>query len=147
MKAVVSNTLLLSLLSTLGIVGLVLVIIKYYFDAHIPQAVIIKHENSQAILTIITKRKNISIKLKDFQIKDYRDVLVWRLWGLEFGRYRLGRYKGKYGKVFSYAISDSGLLIDDIDGKRYYLAFDNIHEVIDAILDDSIKEKVIEVKK
>lgn len=51
------------------------------------------------------------------------------------------------GEVVSYAISDSGLLIDDIDGKRYYLAFDNIHEVIDAILDNSIKEKVIEVRK
>ena len=127
------SPLLLSLLFSLGIVGLVLVIIKYYFDAHTPQAVIIKHENNQTILAIKTKRKNISIKLKDFQIKDYR--------------YRLGRYKGKYGKVFSYAISDSGLLIDDIDGKRYYLAFDNIHEVIDAILDNSIKEKVIEVRK
>lgn len=141
------NSSLLPLFVTLGIIGLALMVIKYYFDAHVPQAVIIKHENNQATLIIKTKRKNVSIKIKDFQIKDYRDVLVWRIGGLEFGRYRLGRYKGKYGKVFSYAISDSGLLIDDIDGKRYYLAFDNIHEVIDAILDDSIKEKVIEVRK
>jgi len=34
-----------------------------------------------------------------------------------------------------------------LSGKEYYLAFDNIHEVIDAILDEGTMKKVIEVKK
>ncbi|ALV61836.1 hypothetical protein OCC_09431 [Thermococcus litoralis DSM 5473] len=144
----VDNSILLSLFITLGIVGLVLALIKYgFFDAYVPHAVIIRHENNQVILVIKTKRRTVPIRVRDFQVKDYRDVLVWRLGGLEFGRYRIGKYKGKYGEVVSYASSDSGLLIEATDGKRYYLAFDNIHEVIDAILDESIKEKVIEVRK
>ncbi|HIP75262.1 MAG TPA: hypothetical protein EYH13_03830 [Thermococcus paralvinellae] len=138
---------LIVLTPILGTVTFVAIMIKRYLDNYIPLKVIVRHKGDKTELIIQTKRKTTHINVGNFRIKEYREVLGWRINGLEFGRYRLGEYKGKYGEVVSYAISDSGLLIDDIDGKIYYLAFNNIHEVVDAILDKNIKEKVIEVRK
>ncbi|WP_169791796.1 hypothetical protein [Thermococcus celericrescens] len=131
----------------LGTVTFVAIMIKRYLDDYIPLKVIVKHKGDKTELIIQTKRKTTHINIENFRIKEYREVLRWRTNGLEFGRYRLGKYTGKYGEVVSYAISDSGLLIDDVSGERYYLAFDSIHEVMDTILDCSIKEKIIEVRK
>jgi len=139
--------LLIVLTPILGTVTFVAIMIKRYLDNYIPLKVIVRHKGDKTELIIQTKRKTTHINVGNFRIKEYREVLGWRINGLGFGRYRLGEYTGKYGEVVSYAISDSGLLIDDIDGKRYYLAFDNIHEVVDAILDKSIKERVIKVRK
>ncbi|NJE85111.1 hypothetical protein E3E23_04615 [Thermococcus sp. CX2] len=127
-------------------VSFVAVMIKRYLDEYVPRKVVVRHENGKVALVIETKRGSTRIRVRDFSVRDCREVLEVRTNGLGFGRYRLGRYTGRYGEVISYAISDSGMLIEDTNGKRYYLAFDNIDEVVDAIMDDSIREKAIKVR-
>ncbi|NJE43424.1 hypothetical protein [Thermococcus sp. GR6] len=128
------------------IVSFVAIKIKLYLDEYVPRRVVVRHDGGRKIISVETKKKNIQIPVKEFWRTNCRETLEVRLNGLAFGRYRLGLYKGAYGYVDSYAVSDSGLLIEDTNGKRYYLAFDNIDEVVDAIMDDSIREKAITVR-
>ncbi|NJE06578.1 hypothetical protein E3E36_10610 [Thermococcus sp. M36] len=121
--------------------------IKRYLDEYVPVRVIMRHEGGKARLIIETKKKREDIIVRSFEPKDHREVLRWRINGLGFGRYRLGEYKGDYGSVLSYAVSDTGLLITDASGKRYYLAIDNVGEVAHALEDPAKKEAVIEVRK
>ncbi|WP_297436715.1 hypothetical protein [Thermococcus sp.] len=139
--------LLVVLTPFLLIILFVAVKMKHYLDEYIPRRVIVRHEGDGTVLFVETKKKNIRITVKDFRRAQPNEVLEVRVNGLAFGRYRLGEYRGAYGYVESYAISNSGLLIEDADGKRYYLAFDNIHEAVDAMMDDNKKEKVIEVRR
>lgn len=139
--------LLVVLTPLLLIVSFVALKIKSYLDEYVPRRVLVRHENGRAVLSVETKRKILKITVKDFRRANSHEVLEVRLNGLAFGRYRLGEYRGAYGYVESYAISDSGLLIDDVGGKRYYLAFDNINEAVDAMLDGITEERVIEVRK
>ncbi|WP_156961724.1 hypothetical protein [Thermococcus guaymasensis] len=121
--------------------------IKRWLDSYVPLKVIVRHRKGRTELIIQTKRKTEYINVFEFIPAECWEVLRRRIRGLEFGRYKLGRYKGAHGEVYSYAISCSGILIKDSNGTKYYLAFNNIQEVIDALLDDNIQEKVIEVRR
>ena len=139
--------LLIVLTPILGTVTFVVIMIKHHLDEYIPLKVIVRRKEGRTELIIQTKRKTEHIDVGSFIPKEHWEVLNQRTHGLGFRQYRLGYYTGDYGEVVSYAVSDSGILIEDTSGKKYYLAFNNIQEVIDVLLDDSIQEKVIEVRK
>ncbi|NJE00907.1 hypothetical protein [Thermococcus sp. JdF3] len=140
-------SLLIVLTPILGIVAFVTVMIKRYLDEYVPLRVTVRHKQGRTELIIQTKRKTERIDVASFVPKAHREVLNQRIDGLGFRGYRLGYYTGGYGEVVSYAISDSGILIKDMGGKRFYLAINNIQEVMDALLDGTVTERVIEVRK
>ena len=106
--------------------------IKGYMDAYVPQSVVVA-KNGTLRLIIKTKAGEREVLVREFDVKESSEVLEVRINGLGLGRYQLGEYKGPFGYVKSYAVSRDGLLVTDVGGERYYLAFENVDDVLKAL--------------
>ena len=120
--------------------------IKRQLDEYVPKTLIVRKDGECRKISIETGKKRLEIKVKDFRQASSKDVLELRINGLSFGKYRLGLYKGPYGYVESYATSDSGIFIEDETGKKYFVAFKNSEELLNALNDKAAGERVIRVE-
>ncbi|QDA31991.1 hypothetical protein FH039_10765 [Thermococcus indicus] len=121
------------LLPFLFITLFVVLRIKREFDEYVPMRIAVRMGVKNRKVLIETRKKRFEIAVKDFREASSKEVLEVRINGLSFGKYRLGLYKGPYGYVESYATSDSGILIDGEEGKRYFLAFKNVGELVEML--------------
>jgi len=121
------------LLSLLLIVIFAVLKIKLQFDEYVPLKVAIMGDGEDRKVLVETKKKRLELKVRDFRRASSKDVLEVRINGLSLGKYRLGLYKGPYGYVESYATSDSGVLIEDESGRKYFVAFKNSEELLDSL--------------
>ncbi|ASJ06896.1 hypothetical protein A3L08_05935 [Thermococcus pacificus] len=124
---------LVVVLTPIVVIALVVAVkIKGYMDAYVPWSIVVA-KNGTVRLIIKTKAGEREILVRDFDVKESSEVLEVRINGLGFGRYQLGEYKGPFGYVKSYAVSRKGLLVTDVRGKRYYLAFEKVDDVLKAL--------------
>ena len=109
--------------------------------------VIIERTNDSIKVTLVTKGGTIKLRVKDFKVINTHEVLKFRVIGTQAGNIMYGLFKGPLGYVEAFATSDRGVLLIPSNGVlKYFVAIDNVDEVISCLISEECRYREIYVR-